>query len=59
VVHLDEQGEAAALQPLDDRALPRRAGEVQRRALQPADQFSQLALAARRPSGVASTQATV
>jgi hypothetical protein len=47
VVHLDEQREAIALQPLDDGAFPGRTAQVERRALQPANQFTQFALAPR------------
>jgi hypothetical protein len=47
VVHLDEHREAVALQPLDQRAFPGRAHQVQRRAVQAPDQLAQLALAAR------------
>jgi hypothetical protein len=46
MVHLDEQREAAVLQPFDDGAFPRRAAQIHRRALQPADQLAQFALAA-------------
>jgi hypothetical protein len=47
VVHLDEEGEALALQAFDEGAFPGRAAQVQRRALQAADQFAEFALAAR------------
>jgi hypothetical protein len=47
VVHLDVEREALALQPLDQRAFPGRARQVQRRAVQAADQLAQLALATR------------
>jgi hypothetical protein len=45
-MHLDEQREAIALKPLDDRAFPRWPSEVYRSAVQAADQFAEFAFAA-------------